>query len=175
MRTDIINLMVAILTYAVRCAEDGDLEGLLEMGFGPTEIALLAELKLIHVRGIVRHTDCFSVRLNQPAFRSMVRSVRLDGDAAEWEHVLIRCDAPFDMVRQLFGTSRRTYKNWRRLFKISWVSCSKPDPGMVIAIRNHLADRAHDRLAPHEYLQMSEETGAPLRTIWREVCNWQEP
>ena len=169
------DLVVAVLVYTMRCIEDGDLEVLIKMGFGPAEIAELSELKFADVQRIGRlRSHCLDIKLDKQAFATMIRRIRMDGQSGEWEHVLIRADAPFDMMRRLFGTSNREYTKKRHLFAVSSVGRpTEPDEEMAIKLWHLLTNRIKQTqdgsLTPHDYLLICEESGASLRTVWREA------
>ena len=170
------DLVVAILVYVMRCIEDGDVEVLTKMGFGAAEIAELSELKFADVQRIGRlRSHCLDIKLDKQAFATMIRRIRMDRNHGEWEHVLIRADAPFDMMQRLFGTSNRDYTKKRHLFAVSSTAGStKPtDDEMAIRLWHLLTDRIRrsddGQLTPHDYLLICEESGASLRTVWREA------
>ena len=171
------DLVIAVLVYAMRCLEDGDVDVLVKMGFGPAEIAELSELKFADVQSIGRlRSHCLDIKLDKEAFATMIRRIRMDGECGEWENVLLRADAPFDMMWRLFGTRQREYTKKRYLFQVSspgrpWPP--NPDEELVVELRRLITDRIGrvpgGCLTPHDYLLICEESRVPLRTVWREA------
>ena len=168
------DFVVALVIYAMRCVEDGDAAALARMGFGPAEVEELAALRVADIGRIVKQgAELVDVKVDRRAFSDMVRRIRAEGLAADWEQTLIRADAPFEMMARLFGTSERDYRKWRQLYAVSSTGRT-PEPSeeeetrlwRVLAKRMQSARRKV--LSPAEYLAVSRECGASLRTVWQQ-------
>ena len=48
----------------------------------------------------------------------MIRRIRTDGLAEEWEHRMVRAGASRDMMRSLFGTTDREYTRLRPMYEV---------------------------------------------------------
>ena len=166
--------VVALVIYAMRCIEDGEMDALARMGFGPSEVATLAGLTVSELKRIERlRNHCLEIKIDREAFSGIIERIRSDGLSTEWEHALIRSDAPFDMMRRLFGTTRRAYTKLRQVFGVSSVGRPRePTDAQATAlwemIEQHLRASPRDTLAPADYLAISHQCGVPLRTVWRE-------
>lgn len=168
------DFVVALVIYAMRCVEDGETDALVRMGFGPAEIESLAGLRFGDLKRIERlRNHCIDIRVDREAFAEMIRGIRGDGVSTEWEHALIRADAPFDMMRRLFGTTNRGYRKLRQLFGVSSVGRPRePTEAESVAVWQMIDSRLRasrrEFLQPAEYLAISRECALPLRTVWRE-------
>lgn len=166
--------VVALVIYAMRCIEDGEMDALARMGFGPSEVATLAGLTVGDLKRIERLRSHFvDIKVDREAFGGIIRRIRTKGLSTEWEHALICADAPFEMMRRLFGTTRRTYIKLRQVFGVSSVGRPRePTDAQATAlwetIEQHLRASPRDTLAPADYLAISHQCGVPLRTVWRE-------
>ena len=166
--------VVALVIYAMRCIEDGEIEALVSMGFGPSDITALASLTFGDLKRIERlRKHCLDIRVDREAFRAIIQRARADGRSTEWEHALIRADAPFEMMRRLFGTTRNAYVKLREVFGVSSVGRPrKPTEAEAALLWHALEQRLQESrrypLAPADYLAISRQCAVPLRTVWRE-------
>lgn len=165
--------VMALVMYAMRCIEDGETDALARMGLGPSDLATLAGLTLGDLKRIEklegRHLD---IKINLEAFGRIIRQIRADRLSAEWEHTLIEADAPFEMMRRLFGTSRRAYAKLRQIFDVSTVGRPRePTDAEAAAVWRLIEQRRRtdprDTLTPADYLAISRQCRVPLRTVWR--------
>ena len=167
------DFVVALVIYAMRCIKDGETDTLTAMGFGPSEVADLAALRFGDLQRIERlKTHCLEIKVDRQAFAEMIGRVRSDSLSIEWEHELIRADAPLDMMRRLFGTNSRAYARLRRLYDVS--SAGRPrepsEDDAAILWRlwaGRVRDAPHGVLRPFDYLAISRQCSLPLRTVWR--------
>ena len=168
------DFVVALVIYAMRCAEDGETDTLARMGFGPKEVASLAGLRLADLKRIEQLRSHFlDIKVDRAAFADLIRRIRGDGFSTEWEHTLVRAEAPFDMMRCLFGTAHRRYTYLRRLFRVSRAGRPRqPTEAQTAAVWRLIVRRLRecDRevLLPADYLDISQQCGVPLSTVWRE-------
>lgn len=168
------DFVVALVVYTMRCIEDGETERLVRMGFGPAEMEELAALRFGDIQRMERlESHCLDIKVDRRAFANMIRRIRTDGNAQEWEHRLIRADAPLDMMRSLFGTGSREYTRLRQLYDVS--STGRPrevtedQEARLWPVLARRIDASEDGVLPAvEYIAVSEELGIPLRTVWRE-------
>lgn len=166
--------VVALVLYAMRCIEDGETEALARMGFGPSEVASLSSLTFGDLKRIERlKSHCLDIKIDREAFGEIIRRIRADGLSTEWEHELIRADAPLEMMRRLFGTTSRAYTKLRQIFGVSSVGRPREPSDAQAAALWELIESLHqarrrDLLAPADYLAISRQCGVPLRTVWRE-------
>ncbi len=168
------DFVLALVIYAMRCIEDGETDALARMGFGPAEVASITGLRFGDLKRIERlRTHFLDIKLDREAFADMIRRIRGDGLSTEWEHALIRADAPFEMMRRLFGTTSRSYTKLRQLFGVSSVGRPRePTEAEASAlwrmIDRRLRETRRDVLLPADYLAISGQCKVPLRTVWRE-------
>ena len=167
------DFVLAVVIYAMRCIEDGETEVLTRMGFGPAEVESLAGLRFGDLKRIERlRSHCVEIRVDREAFAEMIRCIRGDGVSVEWEHALIRADAPFDMMRRLFGTTSRAYSKLRQLFGVASVGRPREPSETQAAVIWRMIDRrrhesSRETLHPADYLAISRECAAPMRIVWR--------
>lgn len=168
------DFVLALVVYAMRCIEDGETETLLGMGFGPAELEELTNLRLADVRRLARLKSHFlDIKVDRSAFADVIRCIRSDGRSEEWQHRMVRADAPRDMMRSLFGTSDREYAKLRELYEVS--SKGRPreptreeEARIWRALSRRLGTTGDGILPAREYVAISEELGIPLRAVWRE-------
>ena len=168
------DFVFALVVYTMRCIEEGETERLARMGIGPAEVEELTALRFGDIQRMARlESHCLEIKVDRRAFADMIRRIRLDGHAQEWEHRLIREDAPLDMMRSLYGTGSREYTRLRQLYDVS--STGRPreatadEETRLWPVLTRRMDAAPDRvLPPLEYIAISEELGIPVRTVWRE-------
>lgn len=166
--------VLALVIYAMRCVEDGEMDALARMGIGPSEVATLAGLTVGDLKRIERlRSHCVDIKIDREAFGGIIRRIRSDGLSTEWEHALIRADAPFEMMRRLFGTTRRAYIKLRQVFGVASVGRPRePTDAQATTLWHLIEQRLYeapgDTLAPADYLAISRQCGVPLRTVWRE-------
>ncbi|MDE0659849.1 MAG: STY4526/YPO1902 family pathogenicity island replication protein [Gammaproteobacteria bacterium] len=168
------DFVVALVIYAMRCIEDGEMDALARMGFGPSEVAALASLTFGDLKRIERlRSHHLDIKIDREAFNGAISRIRADGLSTESEHALIRADAPFDMMRRLFGTTQRTYTKLRQVFGVSSVGRPREPTDAQAAdlwqlLEQRLRASPSHTLAPADYLAISAQTGIALRTVWRE-------
>ena len=166
--------VVALVTYAMRCIEDGEIEALASMGFGPSDVTTIASLTFSDLKRIERlRRHYLDIKVDREAFQAIIQRARADGLSTEWELALIRADAPFDMMQRLFGTTRRVYTKLRQVFGISSVGRprepTKAEASLLShALEHRLQESSRYQLAPADYLDISRKCSVPLRTVWRE-------
>ena len=168
------DFVFALVVYAMRCIEEGETERLVRMGIGAAEVEQLAALRFGDIQRMARlESHCLDIKVDRRAFADMIRRIRADGHAEEWEHRLIRADAPLDMMRSLYGTGSREYTRLRQLYEVS--STGRPreatadEETRLWPVLARAIEAAEDVvLPPLEYIAISEELGVPLRTVWRE-------
>ena len=168
------DFVVALVIYAMRCVEDGETDTLERMGFGPAEVASLAGLRFGDLKRIEKLRSHFvDIRVDRAAFADVIRRISGDGLSTEWEHELIRADAPRDMMRSLFGTSDRSYTKLRQLFGVSSVGRPRePTEAESAELWQMIARRQREfrreTFLPADYVAISQQCDLPLRTVWRE-------
>ena len=166
--------VVALVIYAMRCIEEGEMDLLARMGFGPSEVAIVAGLTVGDLKRIERlRSHCLDVKIDREAFGAIIKRIRAEGLSIECEHALIRADAPFDMMRSLFGTKRRAYVKLRQVFGVSSVGRPRePSDAQAAALWETIEQRLRssplDTLAPADYLAVSTQCGVSVRQVWRE-------
>lgn len=174
-------LTAAVMLYASRCLGEGDLLALRGMGFGPAELEALETLNLGDVqRAGTLSAHCLEIRLDGPLFRRMVELLADMRKEEELQRTLIRADAPWDMMRALFGMANREYTQLRRALDVE-SGVGRPadlDEDMADRLWSVLRGRLRaDRerpLEPHEFLSVHAECGVSLRALWTYARRWAE-
>lgn len=169
-------LTSAIMAFALHCVQEGDQSALRAMNFGPAEIRALQDLSmgdLCHLKEVRAH--CLDVVLNRDVYWPMLSQLKQRRESESLQHSLIQADASLDMMQTFFGMSGREYAKLRRILMVR-ISAGRPaEPSEEEISRIWAAWRAREEkledglLPPEEYLNIHQETGVPLRAIWRQT------
>jgi len=174
-------LTSAIMLYAIRCLAEGDQSALRSMNFGPREVVALREMNLgdmCHIETLRAH--CLRIALNREVYWPMVAHVRNRRESEELQRALISADAGQEMMQTFFGMGGREYVRLRRMLMVETISGRPPEPNeedtqkLWDAWRQRTEGREHGMLSAQEYLDMHEETGISLRSIWSQTSRWGE-
>jgi len=174
-------LITAVLMYAMRCKAEGDQSALRAMNFGPNEIDALGEMNLgdlYHVETLRAH--CLKIMLNRETFWLMIDHLHRRHESEALQKALIAADASHEMMQTFFGLGSREYSHLRRMLAVAGSLGRPPEPDSesirkVWEAWNRHSDRLQEGLlAPELYLEIHEETGVSLRSIWGQTCRWSE-
>ena len=176
-----VDLVVAALQYAARCLKEGDLAALREMKFGAREIKELSKVNILdmyHLEGLRMH--CLDITLNRAVYWPLINSLRRMGASEEDIHRLIALDAPREMLRCLYGLNARTYSRMRRALTVT-PTVGRPREAdeetsrrLWEAVQAHGEPERPEDLEGGFFLELADETGLSLRTIWRMLKVWCE-
>jgi len=172
-------LLAAVFLYATRCLAEGDQQALRGMNFGPKEIAALRELGLedLYQAGVVQ-VHCVDIRLNRRAYWPLIAHLRRTREAETVKRELMRLDAPLEMMQSLFRLTPREYTRLRRLLVPEPAIGRPPEADEATsqalwrAWSRRIREASSGRLEPQAYLELQQETGAPLRTVWALTERW---
>lgn len=175
------DLVTAVLLYAVRCLAEGDQQALREIGLGPREIEALRSLEMadLYRLGCLR-AHCVDICIDRDVFWPLLSHLQVARRNEELQRDLVQHDAPLEMMRRLFGMGSREYTRLRRVLAVEPAVGRPPELDEATAHRLwraiESAREASDtgELAAVEYLQLSEATGASLRSVWRHVQRWSD-
>lgn len=172
-------LISALFLYAVRCLAEGDQPALRSMNFGPREVEALRDMQfsdLGHLDSLRSH--CLKVALDRENFWAAIGRLREWRETGELQKAMIAADASAEMMEALFGTGSREYVRLRRLFMVETVQGRPPEPSedQVQILWKAWKARTGDerRLNRREYLEIHQETGISLRTIWSQTERWAD-
>ena len=173
--------MAAVMLYAARCLGEGDLLALRGMGFGPSELEALGTLNLGDVqRAGTLSAHCLKIRLDGSLFRRVIERVADMREEEALQRALIRVDAPWDMMRALFGMANREYARLRRALDVE-SGVGRPaeldddmENRLWSALRGRLRADRERPLEPREFLAVRAESGVPLRALWIHARRWAE-
>lgn len=172
-------LVMAVLLYAIRCLAEGDYHALRAMHFGPNEVAALREINLADLyRAGSLQSHCLDIRLNKAVYWPMLNHLRREREIEEMQRDLIEADAPLEMMRSLFGVGAREYTRLRRLLTVLPAVGRPPEPSEESSHALWRAWSARTRnnpdtpLTAEDYLALSAESGASLRTVWTLTQRW---
>jgi hypothetical protein len=169
-------LTTAVLTFALRCLQEGDLGSLRDMNFGPAELQALEEIRmgdLCHLESIRAH--CLKAALNREVYWPMLSQLKFLRESESLQHTLIEADAPLDMMQTFFGMSGREYTKLRRTLMVESTSGRPIEPTdeeiqQIWSAWREKNDLLKDGLLPpEEYLNIHRDTQLPLRAIWRQT------
>ncbi len=179
-----VELVTSMVIYAARCVAEGDFHMLEEFGLGREEIAALSNLSVVDLHRISRGLSGHfikAINVDRSALWHFIEYVENEREKDRLIDTMIKADASLDMMRSLMGISdAHEYAERRKLagFPPSGGRPASPDEETSSAIYRawkEITERqkdGNDDLAPGDYLEIHEKTGAPLRTIWHLVCKW---
>lgn len=180
-RTKEAELISAVLMYAARCLAQGDHQALRSLNFGTREAEALRTLALSDLERLATvHGHCLHVALDRDSYWLVVGHLRRERELEDIQHALIRADAPFEMMRALFGLDSRAYTGQSSLAGVRPTVGRPPAPDEVTTHRLWDAWQARvaachpDPLSPADYLVLHQETGISPRAIWQLTQGWSE-
>ncbi len=180
-RTKEAELTVAVLIYATRCLAEGDHPALRSLNFGTREAEALRGLALADLERLAAvHGHCLEVQLDRESYWRVIQHLGRERTLEDIQHALIRADAPFEMMRALFGLDARAYTGQCNLAGVRPTVGRPAAPDDAASHRlwpawqARLAARQPEPLAPADYLALHEETGISPRAIWHLVQGWLE-
>ena len=169
-------LTSAVIMYALRSLQDGDLAALRGMNFGPAEVQALRELNmgdLCHLQSLRAH--CLDIALNRDVYWPILAQLKQRRESEELQHALISADAPLEMMSTFFGISGREYSKLRHTLLVNGTTGRPPEPNdeeiekIWASWRLRESQQEDGLLPPAEYLNIHKETGVPMRSIWRQT------
>lgn len=174
------DLTTAVLLYAMRCLAEGDQQALRAMNFGPKELNALKEMNLADLyRADTLRVHCLKIALDRTVFWPMLDNLRHQRESDDLQRELLVADAPLEMMQQLFGWSSREYTRWRRLLTLA-PSVGRPPElnetdthALWYAWQERIEAREQNALSATDYLDLQEQTGIGLRSIWALVQRWE--
>lgn len=168
----------AVLRYVASCLSEGDWSALRDMGIGPKEAEALRGISLSELTNLERKLagHVLHVELDREAFWTVVDQIRREAELQQLRMELVRLDAPSDMMQALFGMGVKEYTFARRTLGAPPAVGRPPEPTEEQARAVWLAWEKlgqEPRLAPPKvWIELSQNTGLPLRLIWRITQHW---
>ena len=174
------DLTTAVMLYAMRCLAEGDQQALRAMNFGPKELDALKEMNLADLyRADTLRVHCLKIALDRTVFWPMLDNLRHQRESDDLQRELLVADAPLEMMQQLFGWSSREYTRWRRLLTLA-PSVGRPPElnetdthALWYAWQERIEAREQNALSATDYLDLQQQTGIGLRSIWALVQRWE--
>ena len=174
------DLTTAVLLYAMRCLAEGDQQALRAMNFGPKELDALKEMNLADLyRADTLRVHCLKIALDRTVFWPMLDNLRHQRESDDLQRELLVADASLEMMQQLFGWSSREYTRWRRLLTLA-PSVGRPPElnetdthALWYAWQERIEAREQNALSATDYLDLQQQTGIGLRSIWALVQRWE--
>ena len=174
------DLTTAVMLYAMRCLAEGDQQALRAMNFGPKELDALKEMNLADLyRADTLRVHCLKIALDRTVFWPMLDNLRHQRESDDLQRELLVADAPLEMMQQLFGWSSREYTRWRRLLTLA-PSVGRPPElnetdthALWYAWQERIKAREQNALSATDYLDLQQQTGIGIRSIWALVQRWE--
>lgn len=174
MQTNESNLTLAALIYATNCLEQGDWAVLRDLNFGEQEIKALQALQFSDFLSVADRMDghVLDIQLDRERFWLVLNDMKAERAAEKLKAELVYREAPVDMMRQLFGMTDRQYTALRRRCRRGRRGAGRPaEPDTETMNTIWQAWHAHmdgkKPMSAHEWLKLSDDTGADCRTLWR--------
>jgi hypothetical protein len=150
------------------------------MNFGPKELDALKEMNLADLyRADTLRVHCLKIALDRTVFWPMLDNLRHQRESDDLQRELLVADAPLEMMQQLFGWSSREYTRWRRLLTLA-PSVGRPPElnetdthALWYAWQERIEAREQNALSATDYLDLQQQTGIGLRSIWALVQRWE--
>jgi hypothetical protein len=175
-------LNCAIFTYAARCLVEGDIDALRQIGFEPTDVQILDELRLSDLHALsASRAHALDVRVNRESLRWLVEHVRRRRTRDMLRLELLRLDAPSEMMTKLFGMTGRSYTAIREALGIvggqgrpSSHLGNEDEEERLWALWVRLADPERPtRLRQDDlWLVIGRELAFGLRSAWTIIQQW---
>ena len=173
------DLARAVLLYAVRCLEDGNVDRLRAIGLGGDEAALLGSLSLKELsRAGILCAHGVWLRVDPEILRVVVGHLQSTRRTEELQRRLILADAPREMMHRMFGMSSREFAELRRQLGVA-TGVGRPaeldetaEHRLWHAMAGRLGSDPDSPLEPEQVLELHAETGVPLRAIWSRARSW---
>lgn len=185
-RTREAELNEAILRYLVRCIEEDTPSRMAEqLGIDGTLAEQLAreipQLRLCELQRFAGTRAMIgSIRLNPQALSTLLTVIRSDRHKEQSMIALLKAQAPHEMLYSLFGLDRNTYSTLRRRHGVSNTGrprtpTAEQEQKLLDALDHHGldSDELRTRRDSGIWLQLCEETGMTLGTLWALVQQWR--
>ena len=175
------DLTTAVLMYAIRCMEEADQSALRAMGFGPREVDELQRLSIADLNRLGAICAHFlRVGLNREAFWHMIERIKQHRAFEEMQEMLIKADAPQEMMQALFGLGAKEYTRRRRQMALGPAvgRPAEPDEDKAHALweawQALVEGEDVELLTAEQYLTLKADTGVGLRAIWHLTRRWAQ-
>jgi hypothetical protein len=168
----------AVLRYAASCLSEGDWSALRDMGIGPKEAEALKDITISELTNLERKLagHVLRVELDRDAFWTVVGQIRREAELQQLRMEFVQLDAPSDMMQVLFGMGVKEYTFARRVLGAPPGVGRPPEPTEVEARAVWLAweklGLEPNLATPAVWRELAQETGLPLRLIWRVTQRW---
>jgi hypothetical protein len=175
------DLVTAVLMYAMRCLAEGDQTALRNMNFGVKEIEALREMRvadLYRVESLRAH--CLEIALNRQVYWPMIEHLGEQRAMEDTIQTLISADAPQEMMQVLFGLNQRDYTRLRRTLSVELAIGRPPELDEENSHRlweawsGRVDGEESGLLIPEQYLDIHDETGLSMRSIWNLTQRWAQ-
>lgn len=166
----------AAIRYAMQCILDENRHALLEMGFGTKECEAISQLSVADLLRLERRITGHALRiqLNQDLFWSTLAEIQRDRSEEKICIDLLKCDAPADLIRELYGIGEKQYARLRRIHGapkgVGRPSELKEDEAWTLS---EVLSGYTGMLSPSDWLAVAKDTGLSLRVIWPAFKRWQ--
>ena len=174
-----MDLVNAVMVYATRCRESGNLRALRSLNLGIKELEAIDSLSLSDLSrgGKKLRGHCLSIRVDQQAFWVMIDRLKHYRESEKLQRELIGADAPAEMLRALFGMGSKDYTRYCRELSVQ-ATLGRPHERDE-ATEHRLWDAWQalenpDAIEATDYLQLSKASELPVRTVWRLLSRWQD-
>ena len=171
-------LVRAVLGYMASCLAEGDWAALRDMGVGPKEAEALKDITLSDLTNLERKLagHVLRIELDRDAFWAVVGQIRREAELQQLRMAFIRLDAPSDMMQALFGMGVKEYTFARRVLGAPPGVGRPPEPtedeGRAVWLAWEKRGIQPPCATPALWRELTEETGLPLRLIWRVTQRW---
>jgi len=172
------DLIRAFLNYASLCLREGDASSLREIGFSEREAHAVDNLNVRQFSHLAQALSggFLKAQLDSRAFWGFIDQVTRQEEIEQTKIELIRRDAPLEMMQQAFGMGARQYTILRKRCSVdSGVGRPKGADeedvrALWLAWDRIVGEGQHPRET--QWLQLAEEAGVSVRTIWRFAQGW---
>lgn len=179
-RTKEAELNFHVFVYLGRCVAEGDYQALRDIGCGLEEAAFIEQIRLPDLLALAAtRAHALNVHFNRESMPWLREHMRRRRNRETLKTELLRAEAPFELMRQLFGMSAKEYaaaritlgqpsgrgrpalsgeRDEQRLWQL-WVLFAKPDRPQRL--------RRED-----QWLIIGRELDSTVRAAWSVIHTW---
>ena len=179
-RTKEADLNFAVFTYLARCVAEGDYHSLRALSFDLEDAAFIEQMRLPDLMALcATRGHALNIRVDKESLRWLKEHMRRRRNRETLKTELLRAEAPFELMRQIFGMSGKDYaaarltlgqpngkgrpaltgeRDEQRLWQL-WVRFAKADKPVRL--------RREDL-----WLVLGRELDSTIRAAWHTIQTW---
>ncbi|MEC9360193.1 MAG: STY4526/YPO1902 family pathogenicity island replication protein [Pseudomonadota bacterium] len=179
-RTKEADLNFAVIAFATRCAAEGDLDALTQLGFDLDDVRIIEQIRLSDLHALsASRGHALNIRVDRAALHWLFEHVRRRRTREALKLELLRLEAPYQMMAEFFGLNSHEYAAARALLRLPdargkpTLKCEAEEQRLW-DLWVALADAEQPTRLRREdlWLIVGREIGSDLRVAWNAVQRW---